>query len=86
MIGDRLLDGVEVLEAHPFEGGQLVGPAGQAVAQAVGQAGGAEPAVAAAGRPAEVAPVEQGDGPGRVLLGGQDGIDQKSAWETPIEA
>src|SRR5690606_4856244 len=47
--GDRLLDGVEVAGAQFLQAVDLVRPAGQAVGQAVGEGGGAEPAVAAGG-------------------------------------
>ena len=51
--------------------GQLVGEAVQAVAQPVGEAGRAEPAVAAGRRPADGAALEQHDVPVRVALLGQ---------------
>ena len=66
-----LLDRVEVLPAELLEHRQLVGEAVEAVAQPVGQAGRAEPAVATRGGPAHLAGLEQHHVAVRVALLGQ---------------
>src|SRR5690606_33528082 len=72
--GDRLLDGVEVAGAQFLQAVDLVRPAGQAVGQAVGEGGGADPAVAAGGGPPHLAALQQHRVPaGVALLGEQRG-------------
>ena len=65
-------DAAQVRRAEPVQLGELVGPALDAVAEAVGQAGRREPAVAAAGLVTAVAGLEQHHvGDGVALLGAQ---------------
>jgi hypothetical protein len=72
--GDGRLDAVEVAGAQLLQLVDLVGPAGQAVGQAVGERGGAEAAVAARGGPARLAALDQDDlAPGVALLGEERG-------------
>lgn len=78
--GDGLPDGVEVADAELFEGGQFVRPAGQAVAEAVGEGGGAEAAVAPGGRPADLGAFDEDDvALGVALLGDQCGPQPRVA-------
>lgn len=66
--GDRALDRVEVAGAQLLQFVDLVGPAGEAVGQSVGERGGAETAVAARGGPAHLAALHQHHVPLRVAL------------------
>lgn len=76
--GDGLLDGVEVAGAQLLQLGQLAGPAGQPVAEAVGEGGGAESAVAAGGGPARLLALDQHDVPSGVALLGDQGGPQSA--------
>jgi hypothetical protein len=67
---DRDSDRLQVLGAEPVEGGQLLGPAGDSVTEAVGQACSGEATVAATGLVAAVPGLDQDDvAPGVALLG-----------------